>query len=219
MHEIYSLVSGPLVWIALLVFVCGSAWRIISAVMLAQEREPVILSYMSLRHSLRSVLHWVTPFGATNMRMHPGMTVATFVFHICLVCVPVFLCAHVILWREAWDMGWAVLPDAAADLMTLAVIGCCVFFLVRRITRPEVRYLTDWTDYAILAMVAAPFVTGFWAAQQWPGHSAMTVLHILSGEIMLAAVPFTRLSHMIFFPLTRGHTGSEFGAVRHARDW
>jgi hypothetical protein len=44
-------------------------------------------------------------------------------------------------------------------------------------------------------------------------------MHILSGEVMLAAIPFTRLSHMLFFPFTRGYMGSEFGGVRHAKDW
>lgn len=43
--------------------------------------------------------------------------------------------------------------------------------------------------------------------------------HDLSGEIMLVAIPFTRLSHMIFSVFTRAYMGSEFGGVRHARDW
>ena len=47
----------------------------------------------------------------------------------------------------------------------------------------------------------------------------MAIAHILSGEIMIAAIPFTRLIHMIFFPFTRGYIGSEFGGIRHARDW
>jgi nitrate reductase gamma subunit len=47
----------------------------------------------------------------------------------------------------------------------------------------------------------------------------MLVLHIVTGEIMLAAIPFTRLSHMFYAPFTRAYIGSEFGAVRHARDW
>ena len=47
----------------------------------------------------------------------------------------------------------------------------------------------------------------------------MMIAHIVSGEIMLIAIPFTRLSHMIFSPLTRAYMGSEFGNVRHAKDW
>jgi nitrate reductase gamma subunit len=50
-------------------------------------------------------------------------------------------------------------------------------------------------------------------------YDIMFILHILSGEILLAAIPFTRLSHMIYAPFTRAYMGSEFGGVRHARDW
>ena len=93
------------------------------------------------------------------------------------------------------------------------------FFLVRRIKLPEVRYLTSASDYVLLGMVAAPFVTGFVAYHQWIDYPFFMVLHILSGEILLMAIPFTRLSHMLFSPFTRAYMGSEFGSVRHARDW
>jgi len=103
--------------------------------------------------------------------------------------------------------------------MTLIVIACCVFFLVRRLVSPEVKFVTDASDFVILAIVAAPFVTGFLAYHQWFAYRFFMILHILSGEIMLAAIPFTRLSHMLFSPFTRAYMGSEFGKIRHAKDW
>jgi hypothetical protein len=71
----------------------------------------------------------------------------------------------------------------------------------------------------ILAIVAAPFITGLVAYFQWFDVRFFTVLHVISGEIMLVAIPFTRISHMLFGPLTRAYMGSEFGGIRHARDW
>ena len=65
----------------------------------------------------------------------------------------------------------------------------------------------------------SPFITGFLAYHQWFGYQFFATLHMLAGEIMLVAIPFTRLSHMIFAPFTRAYMGSEFGGVRHARDW
>ena len=103
--------------------------------------------------------------------------------------------------------------------MTLVVIGGCIFFLVRRIVQPDVKFLTAPADFVILAIVVAPFVTGFWTHHQWVGYRVMAIAHILSGEIMLAAIPFTRLVHMVYAVFTRSYTGSEFGAIRHARDW
>ena len=153
------------------------------------------------------------------MRRHPFFTIVTFAFHICLVLTPLFLLAHVTLIDESWNLSWWSLPEGAAAIMTLIVIACCLFFLVRRLSSPEVQYVTSASDYWILAIVAAPFITGFLAYYQWFDYQTTAVLHILSGEIMLVAIPFTRLSHMLFAPLTRAYMGSEFGGVRHARDW
>jgi nitrate reductase gamma subunit len=161
----------------------------------------------------------MTPFATENMRRNPLFTIVTFAFHICLLASPIFLLAHVVLIEEAWSVEWWTLPDAAAIVMSVIVIASCLFFLFRRRIRPEVRYVTSFSDYMLLAIVAAPFVTGIFAYYQWFGYQWFSILHILTGEIMLIAIPFTRLSHMLFAPLTRAYMGSEFGGIRHARDW
>lgn len=219
MHAIYEIISGPMVWLAFGVFILGSLYRLFTMARLALKKDAVIFSYMSLFYALRSIAHWIIPFASVNMRKHPVMTVMAFVFHICLLVVPIFLLAHIILIYEAWQIHWVYIPNLAADVMTLAVIGACIFFLCRRLVLPEVRYLTTYSDFLILAGVAAPFITGFWSFHQYPGHVIAGMLHILSGEIMLVMIPFTRLSHMMFFPFTRGYAGSEFGGVRNAKDW
>jgi nitrate reductase gamma subunit len=153
------------------------------------------------------------------MRRHPVLTIVAFAFHICLIVTPIFLLAHVTLVEESWNLSWWTLPEGMAEIMTLIVIAACVFFLVRRLVNPEVKYVTSASDYILLAIVAAPFITGFLVYYQWFGYQTLLILHILSGEVMLVAIPFTRLSHMLFAPLTRAYMGSEFGGVRHARDW
>lgn len=219
MHATYQFVSGPLLWIAAIVCVGGCLLRLIQLLRLVGRKEPFIYTYMSWKYSLRSILHWIVPFGTTNWRMHPWLTVATFLFHICLLAAPFLAMAHAILFREAWGFAWPGLPDAAADVMTVVVIAGAVFFLVRRVVRPEVRYVTSASDYVVLSIVAAPFLTGFIAYHQLVAYPWMMILHILTGEVMLVAIPFTRLAHMLFAPLTRAYMGSEFGGVRHAIDW
>lgn len=219
MHDIYQFVSGPLAWLAFAVFIFGSLYRLIHLMMLVHRKERFIFSIMSWKYSLRSIFHWIIPFVPVNMKNHPAMTLITFTFHICLLVTPVFLLSHAVIWDESFNIQLWTLPDTLSDIMTLAVIGCCGYFWVRRIMLPEVRYLTSASDYVLLAMVAAPFVTGFIAYHQWINYPLFMLLHILSGEILLMAIPFTRLSHMLFSPLTRAYMGSEFGSVRHARDW
>ncbi len=219
MHEVYNFVSGPLAWLAFILFFGGCLYRLIRLILMVKDKEPFIFTYMSWRYSLRSIIHWLTPFGTVNWRRHPVLTVVTFAFHICLVVTPIFLLAHVILWEEAFGLSWWTLPDTLADGMTLIVVAGCIFFLIRRLSQPEVKYVTFASDFVILAIVAAPFVTGFLAYYQWLNYPLIMILHIVAGEIMLVAIPFTRLSHMIFSPLTRAYMGSEFGKIRHAKDW
>ena len=219
MHHIYDFVTGPLAWTAFIIFIGGSIYRIVSMAKLAKQKDNVVYAYTDMFYAMRSILHWIIPFGSENMKKNPAMTVVTFAFHLSLLIAPIFLFAHIALVKESWDVSWIHIPDNIADIMTLIVVASCVFFLVRRQKLPEVKYLTTASDYILLAIVAAPFVTGFWAYHQFPGYTLMAILHIVSGEVMLAAIPFTRLSHAIFFPFTRGYMGSEFGSVRHANDW
>lgn len=219
MHSLYNFVSGPLAWTAFIIFIGGSLYRLIRLFVLIHKKERFIYSYFSLKYSLRSILHWSTPFATENMRRHPLFTIVTFAFHICLVLTPILLLAHVTMIDETWNLSWWSLPESAAEIMTVIVMACCIFFLIRRLVNPEVQYVTSASDYVILAIVAAPFITGFLAYYQWLDYQIMVILHILSGEILLMAIPFTRLSHMLFAPLTRAYMGSEFGGVRHARDW
>lgn len=216
---VYNFVKGPLVWVSFLIFLGGSVYRFISLISLA-KKDKVVYPYMSVKYGLRSILHWIVPFASTNMRKRPLITLITFFFHICLILTPIFLLSHNILWYESWKIKWWTLPEGLADLMALVVIVSSVFFLFRKIISPEVRFVTYTSDYILLAIAAAPFITGFMAYHQlFFEYKPVVILHVLFGEIMLIAIPFTRLSHMLFFWLTRAYTGSEFGAVRHAKDW
>ncbi|GBC62332.1 nitrate reductase [Desulfonema ishimotonii] len=219
MHTLYNFVSGPLAWLAFIIFFGGSIYKIVSMMKLAKKKDTAVYEYWDGYYALRSILRWITPFATVNWRKNPVMTVVTFAFHICLVIAPIFLCAHVLLVKEAFDISWWYLPDGVTDIMALIVIFSCGYFLYRRKTKAEVKFLTSSSDYWLLLMVVAPFATGFWAYHQLFGYNLMFILHMLSGEIMLAAIPFTRLSHMLYAIFTRGYIGSEFGAVRHARDW
>lgn len=219
MHGIYNFVRGPLAWIAFFLFFSGCLYRLISMIVLTKKKDPIVFEYVNLFYALRSMFHWLLPFGNVNSRQRPIFTIVTFAFHICLFAAPVFLLAHVILWEESFSISWWTLPDAVADIMTLIVVAGCGYFLWRRLTQPEAKFVTSASDFIILAIVAAPFITGFLAYHQWLGYKSWLLLHILSGEIMLVAIPFSRLSHMFYFPMTRGYLGSEFGSVRHAKDW
>ena len=216
--SLYNLLRGPLVWIAFLVFIGGSIYKVREMILLARN-EKVVMPYISLKLTLRSLFHWLIPFNSVNWRLRPVITIVTFLFHIGLVFTPIFLVAHNVLINESWGIDWWTLPENLADIMTMIVIGSCIFFFLRRIFAPEVRFVTFADDYLILAITFLPFITAFLAYHQWLlPNKTMVILHMLFGEIMLIAIPFTRLGHMFYFFLTRAYMGSDHG-FRHSRDW
>jgi len=214
----YEFSRGPLVWIAFIVFFAGSIYRIISTISQA-KKDKVVLPYMTFKYGFRSILHWIIPFGSHNMRVRPGFTIVSFLFHISLLLVPVFTLGHALLVKQSWGVNWWALPDWLSTAMTIIVIIGGTMFFSRRIADPTVRLVTSAGDFILLIIVLAPFVTGLLAYYQAFTYETVIVLHMWSGAIWLMMIPFTRIVHMLFFPLTRAYMGNEFGYVRNARDW
>lgn len=214
----YDFISGPLVWIGLLGFALGSLFKVVAMLKKASGEKTVIPTF-SAKHGARSVAHWVIPFANRTTQLHPVFTAISFAFHLCLLATPLLVMGHAVLWQQSWGLSWWSLPPLIADLMTLVVILGGLFFMLRRLTAPEVRNVTEWRDIALVLLVIAPFLTGFIAHQGWLHHRVMMQVHIVTGVAWLLAVPFTRLSHMLWFLFSRAYMGSEFGAVRNARDW
>jgi nitrate reductase gamma subunit len=214
----YEFVRGPLALIAFIVFFAGSIYRI-AYMLKGAKKDKIVFPHMSWKHSLASLVHWLIPFNNQYMRRRPIFTVVTFAFHICLVIGPLLLLGHVMLIEESWNISWWTLSETLVDWMTVVVIAGAGFFLYRRLSDPVVKNVTDSSDYILLAITVLPFITGFVAYHQLFAYKTMLIIHILAGEVMLIAIPFTRLSHMLFFAFTRTYYGSESGFVRHSKDW
>ena len=214
----YEISRGPLVWIAFAILIVGSIYRIISMVRLA-KKDKVVLPYMEWKFGLRSIIYWTIPYGTTNMRKRLGFTLLSFLFHICLVLTPILTAAHVFLWKESWGISFWTLPDTLSKVMVIIVICGGLAFVLRRISNPTVRLVTSVSDYVLVALVLAPFVTGLMAYYQLFNYQIIVIIHMWTGAIWMAMIPFTRIAHMLFFPLTRAYMGCEFGYVRGTRDW
>ena len=215
----YAFLTGPAVWTALTVFVVGLLVRIVFLIGLSRERDRIVYNHADFSWGLKSILHWIFPWTSVSTRQQPIFALAVFVFHIGLLAVPLFLNAHHILWDEAFGVSLWSMPDAIADTMTVLVMVSGLFLLIRRLIRPEVRILTGAWDYILLILTLTPFISGFLAYHQWGNYEVSLYIHIISAEILLILIPFTKLSHMILFFFTRAFIGFEMGGRRGARAW
>ncbi|MBW2622000.1 MAG: hypothetical protein JRD68_03775 [Deltaproteobacteria bacterium] len=214
----YQFLTGPMLWLSFGIFFIGLIVRVLLYIrgldwQLDRVTYTVNVSY-GLRGAFRSIIFWIFPFGTRSWRLKPGMTILTFTFHICLVITPIFLMAHNVILKERWGFSLFTLPGTVADVMTVLMLVAALFLLLRRIALPEVRLLTTVSDYLVLAIAVAPFLTGFLAVQRVPGYDFWLYTHIISGEIMLIAIPLTKLSHVVLFFLSRAQLGMDFGIKR-----
>nr|WP_319493141.1 nitrate reductase [uncultured Desulfobacter sp.] len=219
MNAFIDFIMGPMVWISFVVFIGGLGVRAVGFIREIKQKEPYIFSYMTVFHSLRSIGAWLIPFFPVSTRQKPFFYGISYLFHLLLFAVPIFLSGHIVLVQEAFNISWPVFNDHIADTLNVLVIASLFFFWGRRIVVPDVKFLTSPTDFLLISVVLLPFLTGFLAYHQFFAYRWVMIVHILCGELMLIMIPFSRFSHMMFAPFTRAYTGSEFGNVRHARDW
>lgn len=219
MENIYDLLTGPLLWVTFIIFIGGMCVRLIFLFYLSRKKDQVIYHHTSFSWGIKSIFHWLVPWGSASMRNQPIFTLTVFSFHLTLLAVPLFLNAHNIMWDEAFGVSLWSIPDAAADVMTIILIASAGFLIIRRIRRAEVRILTSTWDYTLLILTTAPFISGLFAYHQWGPYETLLILHILSAQVLLILIPFTKLSHMILFFFTRAFIGFEMGGRRGARSW
>lgn len=221
---LYEFVRGPLASISFVVFVLGVVYQVVKFFQLTEPVQPGALFSVPSKKKREQQgpppeIRQRAKMQGNVWGMNPGMTVITSVFHVCLFIAPLFLLAHNLLIEESWGIRPPSFPEAFTDVVTVIIMGFGLFFLYRRIFLPRVRAITSLYDYFIFFVVFAPFVTGFVAYHQLFAYKPMLIAHILTGELMLVCIPFTKLVHMIYFFLNRFFIGSEYSFGRGSRAW
>lgn len=219
MDALYDFLRGPCLWAAFLICIVGLGWRLAFLYGLSRERDRVFYNHRSMPWGLRSIVRWLLPLGSHSLRAQPVFGVAFFVFHVCLFAAPIFFLAHNLLWKEAFGVSPWSLPESVSDILTLILLAAALFLLARRLKRPEVRALSSTWDYFLLILTALPFLTGFLAVHQVGPYRPMLVLHILTAEVLLVVIPFSKLGHVVLYFFTRAFIGFEMGTRRGAHPW
>ena len=188
--DIYSIAEGPLLWMVLILFSAGFLMRLtFFAVSVLRNRR--------LYHQFQAAT--ISIFGRLFIPLHkaflrrPFYTTLRYMFHICLLVLPIWVSGHIVLWSESrfeWD--WAPLPEAWADWMTIGCLAFLSFFLLRRLFSAEARRRTTIRDVVLILITALPFATGYFLTHGTLARIGflgdnMIIWHMLSGELMIVA--------------------------------
>ena len=221
----YAFVSGPLALIAFIVFVLGLAIQVARFFRMTRSKETPKVSFPRPRQKDVDALR--PPEGVrkrvrlrgTVLEMEPFLALLTTIFHLLLILTPILLLAHNLMIARAWGISPPSLPEGVTDVLTLLIMGFCLFFFLRRIVSARVRAISTPYDFLLLFIVFLPFLTGFIAYHQFFAYNTVILIHILAGELMLVCIPFTKLVHMVFFFLYRFFLPGEYSFLSGSRVW
>lgn len=153
----------------------------------------------------RKSLGWIVPVNALRGTRIP-YTAASVAFHAGVLLVPFFLAGHIALVQKGWGLSWPALPAAAADGLTLLAVAALLFLLFFRLLNRAARFLSGFQDWTLPVLCLLTFGSGYVVAHPSPRLVPFTLfwfLHLLSAELLLALLPFTKLAHALLFPFTR----------------
>lgn len=209
-RAVYDFATGPMLWFSTAFFLCGLAYRLVRYRILMSEARRGLPADFRPGWAVASIVRFLLPLNRTACSS-PWSTLAGFGLHIPLLVVGFFLSAHVVMLEQRFGLSWPTIPDPWADGLSALALASLVFLTGKRLLHPSLKGLTEGKDLAVIGLVALPLLTGLAAHLQWGDYQLMLTLHIFSVHALLIAAPFTKLSHMALFFVSRAATGSDFG--------
>lgn len=196
----------------------GPAFRFSIAIMVLGLIRLAILNAANITHALNrsrdknipwkmvlsNTAKWLFPYKI--MRPHFILMVTSFLFHVAVIITPIFLAAHIRLWQRGTGISWISVPQTAADYLTIIAIVTAAILFISRVSARATRAMSRMQDYFMPLLIMVPFVSGYLAMH--PGinpfdYDATMLVHVLSGNVILVLLPFSKLSHAVLFPTTQ----------------
>ena len=135
MEEWIDFAKGPLFAFTFSVMILGLTRLVVVQVYLLVNGKGRRIMNAPWRKILKDALSWVIPV----RHLIPGtkfFSVVSFLFHIGIIVVPLFLADHIVLWEKLLKINLPSIGYFVADFLTLFTIACIlILFGFRTISR------------------------------------------------------------------------------------
>jgi len=204
-------VRGPAFNAATFILCAGIVIRILEIVLLGRKSNLAEARGSAVAGGLGTIGRRFVPDAGTFHRS--GFTViAGYVFHIGLFVVIFLFVPHILVFEQLLGVSWPGLPSNVVDATSVVTIIALVAVLIHRYIDPVKRLLSEFSDYLVWVVTILPLITGYLAFHR-VGLSgpSMLALHILSVELFMVLLPFTKLSHAFTLWMARWYNGAIAG--------
>lgn len=202
---------GPALQWSLTVLVVGVLWRLIGTLLLIKGKD-----LSKPRHSITADGYFRTIINRLWLRDNFKTNVTTplilaYSFHIGLFVVIFLFAPHITFFKDILTFGWPGLPNDIVMLAGAITVGTMIALLIRRMTNPVLKTISNFDDYFSWLVTFLPVITGMLAyAHLLLRYETMLAIHILSVELLFIWFPFGKLMHAILFIPSRGQLGATY---------
>lgn len=210
-QELLYWVRGTGLQIAAAIFVFGMIYRMLHLALLGRKKSLAVPRGSEWGPGLRTM--WRRSLVMPELSARGRFTViAGYIFHFGFVITLFFLSQHIDLLRAVLGFGWPALPRSVIDIAAILSIAAMIALLAHRLIDPVKRLLSDYQDYLTWALTFLPLLTGFMLLRGIGfGYITLLTLHLLSVELLLITIPFTKLAHMLSTFSARWYNGAFAG--------
>lgn len=167
----------------------------------------------------RRTVAWLVPVGLWKRRA--AYSIASFLFHIGLISVPLLLAAHALLWRRSTGLPWPAMPQSWANGLTVLTIATGLVLFFGRVFHRAASALSRPQDYTWPLLLIIPFTTGYICSNfaiSPKTYQATMLLHVYSADLIMTMIPFTKIAHCVLAPLSQLVTAISWKFVPGAGD-
>jgi nitrate reductase gamma subunit len=150
---------------------------------------------------LKATLLWLFPFNKMNPRI--PYSILSVIFHLGLILTPIFLAAHILLWKRGTGLFWPAFSQDFADYLTLVTIAAGIGLIIGRAANRHSRAISRAQDFILPILLGVLFLSGFLAGHPSMNpfsYKTMLLLHVMTGNAVFVLIPFTKLAHAVLVP-------------------
>jgi len=206
MDSLLEFARGPLFRLSIILMILGLARLVFldlySAYIAYQKAGDKTLPWGLI---ISRSIEWLFPIKRIAHN-RPIYSIFSVIFHIGLLLVPIFLFAHVQLWEQSIGLSWITLPYDWAYWLTLSTIVSAILLFFGRVLNDSSSFISRKQDFLWPLLLLIPFATGFVCAHLnvSPGnYQFFMLMHVLSGNLILILMPFTKIAHCVLMPLSQ----------------
>lgn len=211
--DLLEFARGPAIQGSLIILVAGILWRLTGILFLprkADHSQPREAIAARISGGLGNIVKRSWPYAPFAKRVGYSDTIS-YTFHIGLAIVVFFYQPHILFIKSITGLSWPALPNSVIYVSGVVTLAALIAMIVRRMSHPVLRLLSNFDDYFSWFVTTAPIITGLMAVAHFGGrYETLLAIHILSIALLFIWLPFGKLMHTFLFAISRATEGAAF---------